>query len=151
MTYQYQKLSHDSLRLLHAERISSFPRTRTPSYTAVSYTWGDDQPNQIICVNERPFPVRCNLWSLLYYFSHDALKEPQVGDTYGSTLFALTKRTTWNVMRRFALWIKSTREQSPFLCGWDFLPFLNICTKLSWTITSRAEQWRLENATDSIC
>jgi hypothetical protein len=83
MTYQYQKLNDDTMRLLHPERISdnilsfrisSFPRTCAPPYTAVSYTWGNDEPDQKIYVNERPFPVRCNLWSLLYYLGHYAGK-----------------------------------------------------------------------------
>jgi hypothetical protein len=82
MTYQYQNLPHDSLRLLHPERIShsmlsfrisSFQRRYAPPYTAVSYTWGNGEPTQTVNVNDRPFPVRCNLWSLLYYMGRYAL------------------------------------------------------------------------------
>lgn len=36
-------------------------------YTAVSYTWGDGSPSEIIFLDGQPFPVRPNLWSCLYY------------------------------------------------------------------------------------
>lgn len=39
---------------------------QAPSYTAVSYTWGDDMKSEVIYVNDKPFMIRPNLWACLY-------------------------------------------------------------------------------------
>ncbi|KAK4155843.1 heterokaryon incompatibility protein-domain-containing protein [Chaetomidium leptoderma] len=48
-------------------RIEKFSRTATPSYTAVSYTWGIGEASELIYLNGQTFHVRLNLWSCLYY------------------------------------------------------------------------------------
>lgn len=53
-------------------RVSEVPRRSAPRYTAVSYTWGDDEASEVIYLNGRAFHVRPNLWSCLYYLSHAA-------------------------------------------------------------------------------
>ncbi|KAK7916884.1 hypothetical protein PG985_010492 [Apiospora marii] len=63
------RYSHDSL---HFE-VSTFRRDAAPSYTAVSYTWGDGEASEIIHINGLKFPVRLNLWSCLYYLSQTSL------------------------------------------------------------------------------
>ncbi|KAH7309705.1 heterokaryon incompatibility protein-domain-containing protein [Stachybotrys elegans] len=52
--------------------ISTFRRDAAPSYTAVSYTWGEGDASEIIHVNDQSFPVRLNLWSCLYYMGRHA-------------------------------------------------------------------------------
>lgn len=47
-------------------------RAAAPVYTAVSYTWGNDEATEIIHLNGRKFHVRPNLWSCLYYIGQDA-------------------------------------------------------------------------------
>lgn len=44
-------------------------RARAPSYTAVSYTWGDGEATEFIYLDGHRFHVRPNLWSCLYYLS----------------------------------------------------------------------------------
>ncbi|KAJ4296384.1 hypothetical protein N0V90_006429 [Kalmusia sp. IMI 367209] len=81
MDFNYPKLDEDDLRLLRPLTIQpdllsfamrSFPRTDTPPYTAVSYTWGEDAPTDLIYINAQPFHVRRNLWSCLYYMGQDS-------------------------------------------------------------------------------
>lgn len=83
MTFPYKKLSSKEFRLLRpvlaSPREISFiveqvPRQHAPSYTAVSYTWGIDNPTETIQLNGRPFRVRPNLWSCLYYLILEAKK-----------------------------------------------------------------------------
>lgn len=47
-------------------------RTTAPRYTAVSYTWGQDEPSEVVYLGGRAFHVRPNLWSCLYYLSLSA-------------------------------------------------------------------------------
>lgn len=82
ITYQYSPLAPQQLRLLRP--VSAFDpddlrfeichvsRDSSPRYTAVSYTWGDQQPTKTIRLNgEQFFHVRPNLLSCLYYLSND--------------------------------------------------------------------------------
>jgi len=54
---------HLSFEVVHAAREFA------PTYTAVSYTWGDDTPSQVIYLDGHEFCVRQNLWFCLYYLS----------------------------------------------------------------------------------
>lgn len=45
--------------------------SKTP-YTAISYTWGNEEATEVIYLDNRPFHVRPNLWSCLYYMAHAA-------------------------------------------------------------------------------
>lgn len=47
-------------------------RASSPPYTAVSYTWGNEEASEVIYLDNRPFYVRPNLWSCLYYMAHAA-------------------------------------------------------------------------------
>ncbi|PMD15827.1 hypothetical protein NA56DRAFT_556830, partial [Hyaloscypha hepaticicola] len=38
-------------------------------YTAISYTWGNEEATEVIYLDNRPFHVRPNLWSCLYYMA----------------------------------------------------------------------------------
>ena len=76
MIFNHHPLQPDSLRLLKpvvithdflAFEISHHPRTAAPSYTAVSYTWGDGTTTEQIVLNGQTFNVRLNLWSCLHY------------------------------------------------------------------------------------
>jgi hypothetical protein len=79
MPYTYPSiLGSDELRLLQPTstagrilrfRVRTVRRATKPSYAAVSYTWGNDEPNKLIYLDGQPFPVRPNLWSCLYYLS----------------------------------------------------------------------------------
>ena len=42
-----------------------FTRARSFHYTALSYTWGEEPPDEHILLNGRYFPVRPNLWNFL--------------------------------------------------------------------------------------
>ncbi|KAK1751136.1 heterokaryon incompatibility protein-domain-containing protein [Echria macrotheca] len=50
------------------------PRAGAPAYTAVSYTWGNDEASEVIYIDNQKFHVRPNLWSCLYYIGQDALR-----------------------------------------------------------------------------
>lgn len=75
--FKYQsRLDPARLRLLQPvetsqERLSfnvvEPPRTAAPGYSAVSYTWGDQPPSEVIYLNDQEFHVRSNFWSCLYY------------------------------------------------------------------------------------
>lgn len=76
-------LGSGELRLLRPVSISqhslsfsltSSHRRAAPRYTAVSYTWGIDQPTESITLNGQRFAVRPNLWSCLYYLGQEAGK-----------------------------------------------------------------------------
>ncbi|KAI8627407.1 heterokaryon incompatibility protein-domain-containing protein [Xylariaceae sp. FL1651] len=75
-TYDHSLGSHE-LRLLQVTKITdqrlSFRVLRTPrtnaSYTAISYTWGDEAESETVYLNNQPVSVRPNLWSCLYYIS----------------------------------------------------------------------------------
>ncbi|KAK0631653.1 heterokaryon incompatibility protein-domain-containing protein [Immersiella caudata] len=47
-------------------------RAATPTYAAVSYTWGNDEPSEFIYLDNQKFYVRPNLWSCLYHLGQDA-------------------------------------------------------------------------------
>ncbi|KAI1853972.1 hypothetical protein JX266_001113 [Neoarthrinium moseri] len=55
-------------------------RSAAPKYTAVSYTWGDEQPSRFVYLDGKQFPVRRNLWSLLHYLSPVALAQDRHWD-----------------------------------------------------------------------
>jgi hypothetical protein len=42
-----------------------FPLASCPSYTALSYTWGNPYDMEAISIDNNTFPVRKNLWSFL--------------------------------------------------------------------------------------
>jgi hypothetical protein len=79
MTFHYPALALDSnqLRLLKPvpkanKRVLEFeilqvPRGVAPLYTAVSYTWGDARPSEVILLNGQIFHISVTLWSCLYY------------------------------------------------------------------------------------
>lgn len=81
MEYQYRSvLGSDKIRLLRPtiinERVLSFTVTETsrqtvPSYTAVSYTWGNGKPIKVIYLNGKAFSVRENLWFCLHHLCRD--------------------------------------------------------------------------------
>ncbi len=76
-TYDSSLLSNE-LRLLRPveanHRILRFqtrrvPRASATPYTAVSYTWGNQDVSEVIYLDNRRFHVRPNLWSCLYYLA----------------------------------------------------------------------------------
>lgn len=77
--YQYSPLAPQQLRLLRPLcsldfndlrfEIRHISREAAQRYTAVSYTWGDQQPTKMIRLNGKLFHVRPNLLSCLYYLS----------------------------------------------------------------------------------
>ncbi|KAF3023606.1 hypothetical protein E8E14_012259 [Neopestalotiopsis sp. 37M] len=83
-SFQYQsRLDSTWLRLLQpltiSQKVLSFkviqvPRAAAANYSAVSYTWGDQPPSEVILLDGQVFHVRPNLWSCLYYLglSHRA-------------------------------------------------------------------------------
>ena len=82
MDYQYgRRLGSHEIRLLRPvtinERVLSFTvretiREAAPSYTAVSYTWGEGPPSEVIHLDGQRFRVRKNLWSCLDHLRHDS-------------------------------------------------------------------------------
>ena len=82
MAFPYSTLNSHEIRLLTPVvvpngrelffSLETFRRDRAPSYTAISYTWGNDDPDEVIHMNGVPFPVRRNLWSCLHYLCFDA-------------------------------------------------------------------------------
>ena len=72
------------LRILHEAgssspliicKIYSVPLVRCPPYVAVSYAWGTSMLAKDILLNETPFPIRENVWSLLTEMrQHEKLK-----------------------------------------------------------------------------
>lgn len=79
MDFTYSNLASNELRLLSPLpganngnlrfKVSHVRRDRAPQYTAVSYTWGDGQPTEVIYLNGQAFHIRLNLWSCLHYLS----------------------------------------------------------------------------------
>lgn len=77
--YRYSPLAPQQLRLLKPIyspnpddlrfEIRHISRRAAQRYTAVSYTWGDQQPTEIIRLNGKLFNVRPNLLSCLYHLS----------------------------------------------------------------------------------
>ncbi|KAH7374907.1 heterokaryon incompatibility protein-domain-containing protein [Plectosphaerella cucumerina] len=70
------RLNPDEVRLLQPVsasqhglffRLITTPRRLARQYTAVSYTWGSDQPTESIFLDDKPFSVRPNLWACLYH------------------------------------------------------------------------------------
>ena len=82
MYYTYNSsISRNEIRLLKPVSISRHSlafstliihRAAAPAYTAVSYTWGDGEASEVILLDGRPFNVRVNLWSCLYYVGQAA-------------------------------------------------------------------------------
>ncbi|KAK7705604.1 hypothetical protein SLS64_007971 [Diaporthe eres] len=83
--YRYSPLAPQQLRFLKPIysldpndlrfEIRHISREAAQRYTAVSYTWGDQEPTKMIRLNGKLFHVRPNLLSCLYYLSkarHDA-------------------------------------------------------------------------------
>lgn len=79
MDFAYgSSLASSELRLLQPlavnNRVLQFKTRRvqrawkTP-YTAISYTWGNEEATEVIYLDNRPFHVRPNLWSCLYYMA----------------------------------------------------------------------------------
>lgn len=85
MAYTYdQSIPSSHLRLLRPVSIShtrlsfdivTVQRANASLYTAVSYTWGTDDPTETIQLNGRAFRVRPNLWSCLHYIGQAARKQ----------------------------------------------------------------------------
>lgn len=77
MKFLHSKLGANELRLLTPSSrpdgqglffsIVHFPRNAAPKYTALSYTWGEGEPSEVIHLNGKIFHVRTNLWSSLHY------------------------------------------------------------------------------------
>ncbi|KAL9616299.1 MAG: hypothetical protein Q9160_008812 [Pyrenula sp. 1 TL-2023] len=72
------KVPANQLRLLRPVALDSntlcfrskiVPRAAAPPYTAVSYTWGDEEATKVIYLDDREFHVRPNLWFCLYHLS----------------------------------------------------------------------------------
>lgn len=84
MAFEYSRLPAGAIRLMRVLpdtqdrilrfEIGNFGRALAPPYTAVSYTWGDEEATELIYLNRRPFSVRPNLWGCLYYLRSDAWK-----------------------------------------------------------------------------
>jgi hypothetical protein len=81
MTFKHSRLGSTQLRLLkpvtasHQDisfKVLIVSRQSAPQYTAVSYTWGDADPTEVIYLDGEAFSVRPNLWSCLYYLSLEA-------------------------------------------------------------------------------
>ncbi|KAL2202991.1 hypothetical protein CC79DRAFT_1192865 [Sarocladium strictum] len=77
MEYQYPtQLGPADIRLLKVVprrapvdlhfQVIDVPRKSCPKYTAVSYTWGDEQADHIIFLDGATFKVRANLWHCLH-------------------------------------------------------------------------------------
>lgn len=77
MNFLHSKLSANELRLLTPSTrpngqglffsVLQFPRDKAPLYTAVSYTWGEGEPSEVVHLNGKIFYARTNLWSCLHY------------------------------------------------------------------------------------
>lgn len=86
-TYSYPTLAAHQIRLLRPTHdassrdlrfeVSTVLRQAAPTYTALSYTWGDQKPTKIIHLDGKPFYIRPNLWSSLFYLSAARLR-PQI-------------------------------------------------------------------------
>jgi hypothetical protein len=81
MTFTHSSLGSNQLRLLKpvtanhqniSFKVLKVSRQSALQYTAVSYTWGDADPTEVIYLDGKAFPVRPNLWSCLYYLSLEA-------------------------------------------------------------------------------
>ena len=47
--------------------IRQFSRDNAPSYSAVSYAWGEGEPSKVVHWNNKRIYVKTNLWSCLHY------------------------------------------------------------------------------------
>lgn len=59
-------VSNANTRVLEFE-VLEVARGDAPLYTAVSYTWGDGRPSEVIFLNGKKFHISVTLWSCLYY------------------------------------------------------------------------------------
>lgn len=86
MDYSYStQLGPTEIRLLEVApqrgsvdlhfRAKAFSRNTCPEYTAVSYTWGDEQATHKIFLDGAAFRIRPNLWHCLYNLARFASKE----------------------------------------------------------------------------
>ncbi|KAL6710990.1 hypothetical protein ACN47E_006865 [Coniothyrium glycines] len=67
-----------------------------PKYTAVSYMWGNEVPDEVILLNGQPFTVRTNLWTFL-----DEMEREQAKDqTYHARLQLPIKKIPRQQQRR---------------------------------------------------
>lgn len=75
--FQYQNLPQQQIRLLTPKRSTAAKDLRfslkavsaasSPSYVAISYTWGTGTANKCIYLNDAKVWIRPNLWWCLYY------------------------------------------------------------------------------------
>ena len=82
MPFSYRALRPGDVRLLEVVtgandrdlrfRMKHVHREVAPQYTAVSYTWGNDEATEPIWIDEECFRVRPNLWGCLYYLGRKA-------------------------------------------------------------------------------
>ena len=68
---QYERQSADLDKLTQCPRLSlhHVPRDKAPNYVALSYEWGEDPTTISICVDNREFRIRLNLWWCLRYIA----------------------------------------------------------------------------------
>ena len=80
-----ETLSSSQLRLLRPTNLGEdrlafatgvFERSEAPMYTAISYTWGDEEASESITLDGKPFKVRTNLWSALHYIGRASYSQP---------------------------------------------------------------------------
>lgn len=139
MDYQYSPLAQQQLRLLRPIRsrdyddlhfeIKHVSRKSSRRYTALSYTWGNQEPTKTIRLNGRLFHVRPNLLSCLYYLARarrrewdwiwvDAICINQQDDREKSEQVALMSRT-YSDAQVVSVWL-GLAPISPYLQ--DLLP-----------------------------
>lgn len=81
MPFSYRRLLSDDIRLLQVAsrprdrilrfRTRHYDRSKTPKYTAVSYTWGNEEATETIWLDDEQFRIRPNLWGCLHYLIRD--------------------------------------------------------------------------------
>ena len=143
VNYQYSPLMPQQFRLLRPIgslnprdlrfKTSHISREAAPSYTAVSYTWGDQQPTSTIRLDGKLFSVRPNLLSCLYYLSQahhkaevgwdwiwvDAICINQQDDREKSEQVGLMSRT-YSDARMVSVWLGLVPvSKSTFIQNWD--------------------------------
>ena len=106
MDFAYDSsLASSELRLLqplavnrHALRFETrrVPRAYKPRYTAISYTWGNEDASEVIWLDDRPFRVRPN-YGHVYITWLMLLEITDRGIAYGQTRSVSTKPTIPNV------------------------------------------------------
>ncbi|KAF1829675.1 HET-domain-containing protein, partial [Decorospora gaudefroyi] len=56
--------------------LETFDRRTSPSYSALSYTWGPPSPSHGIVANDRPFTIRNNLYCFLRRLASGSIRYP---------------------------------------------------------------------------